>query len=500
MLERLRPASLALSCLSLLALAACDPAVTTPGAGGSSDAPAFAATGTIPAEGTSSTLDFGTWNLEWFGDTGNGPGNEALQLENVRDAIAMTDLDLWGVQEVVSVAAFDNLVGQLTGYDGFLANDPLVTDGAAYYSGFSGNEQKVGFIYKTSVATLQRARIILTAYDYEFAGRPPLEAHFSVTVNGTTESIVVIVLHAKAGTGGTDWDRRLAGSQALKSYLDSTYPTQRVIVIGDFNDDVDSSIVWSKGTSPYANFVNDAADYAFPTKALSDAGISTTVNYSDAVDHHLATNEFMATFVAGSAKRLPVDQYFADYGNTTSDHYPISTRYTLGTSSGGNAAPTASFTYACTGLVCAFTDGSSDSDGSISSRSWSFGDGASSTATNPSHTYAAGGTFTVSLTVTDDGGATGSTSQSVTVSSSTVGSIVLSATGYKVKGSQRADLTWSGATSTSVDVYRDGAVVATTANDGAHTDNINRNGGGSYVYRLCEAGTAVCSNSVTVTF
>lgn len=502
MLKRLRSAPLALCSLSLslLALAACDPALTTPHARGPSDVPVFAATGTIPAEGTSSTLDFGTWNIEWFGDTSNGPSNEALQLENVRDAIAMTDLDLWGLQEVVNDAAFDNLVSQLPGYDGFLANDPLVTDGAAYYSDYNGTEQKVGFIYKTGVATLQSARIILTAYNYEFAGRPPLEANFSVTVNGTTESIVVIVLHAKAGAQAADYDRRLAGSEALKSYLDSTYPTQRVIVIGDFNDDVDASIVRSKGASPYANFVNDSADYTFPTGALSAAGISTTVNYSDAVDHHLATNEFMATYVASSAKVLPVEQYFVDYGFTTSDHYPVSTRYTVGTSSGGNTAPTASFTYTCTELVCAFTDGSSDSDGSISSRSWTFGDGGSSTATNPSHTYAAGGTYSVSLTVTDDGGATSSTSQSVSVSSSPSGSIVLSATGYKVKGSQRADLTWSGATSTSVDVYRDGAVVATTPNDGAHTDNINRNGGGSYVYRLCEAGTTVCSNSVTVTF
>lgn len=192
-----------------------------------------------------------------------------------------------------------------------LANDPLVTDGAAYYSDFSNTEQKVGFIYKAGVATLQSARVTLTAYDYEFAGRPPLEAHFSVKVNGTTEAVVVIVLHAKAGTGESDYDRRLKASQALKSYLDTAYPTQKVIVIGGFNDDVDQSIVRSGGTSPYANFVNDTADDTFPTKALSDAGISTTVNYPDAVDHHLATNEFMTTYVASSARVLRVDQYIA---------------------------------------------------------------------------------------------------------------------------------------------------------------------------------------------
>ncbi|MBI4464308.1 MAG: S8 family serine peptidase [Acidobacteria bacterium] len=76
----------------------------------------------------------------------------------------------------------------------------------------------------------------------------------------------------------------------------------------------------------------------------------------------------------------------------------------------------------------------------------------------------------------------------------------LTANGYKVKGLQKADLAWTGATSATVDVFRNNANITTTVNDGAYTDNINQRGGGSYTYKVCEAGTTTCSNDATVTF
>ncbi|MFE1753434.1 collagenase [Streptomyces anandii] len=82
----------------------------------------------------------------------------------------------------------------------------------------------------------------------------------------------------------------------------------------------------------------------------------------------------------------------------------------------GNQSPTAAFTTAVQGLKVGFTDQSTDSDGTIASRSWNFGDGTTSTATNPTATYKAAGTYTVKLTVTDDKGATATATRTVTVS------------------------------------------------------------------------------------
>jgi PKD repeat protein len=64
--------------------------------------------------------------------------------------------------------------------------------------------------------------------------------------------------------------------------------------------------------------------------------------------------------------------------------------------------------------------GSSDVDGSIVSYAWDFGDGTTGSGVSPTHTYAAAGTFTVSLTVTDDGGATDVATQLVTVAAASL--------------------------------------------------------------------------------
>jgi len=86
------------------------------------------------------------------------------------------------------------------------------------------------------------------------------------------------------------------------------------------------------------------------------------------------------------------------------------------TVSAANQPPVAAFSSSCSALTCAFTSTSSDPDGSIASYRWTFGDGSAAVTTqNASHTYAAGGTYTVTLQVTDNQGATNSTSQSVTV-------------------------------------------------------------------------------------
>jgi PKD repeat protein len=155
-----------------------------------------------------------------------------------------------------------------------------------------------------------------------------------------------------------------------------------------------------------------------------------------------------------------------------------------------NVGPTANFTWVCAQLTCTFTDASTDSDGTVTAWSWSFGDATTSTAQNPVKTYASHATRTVQLTATDDDGAQGSTSQSVTTRN-----IVLTGVAKRSGGTRWVELTWSGATTTNVDIYRNGVLHVTTLNDGFHSDPTSN---ATFTYRVCEQGTGTCSNTITV--
>jgi len=233
------------------------------------------------------------------------------------------------------------------------------------------------------------------------------------------------------------------------------------------------------------------------TTDMSDGGDSGSLVVTD--DN---ANSPVGLLYAGSSTRTlanPIDEVFSRFDVS------IPTDLSTCTNGGGvppsNLQPTAAFTYTMDGLKVDFTDTSSDRDGSIVGWEWDFGDGNTSTSQNPSNTYSSGGTYSVTLQVTDDGGGSGSSSQDVTVSEPTSGGISLSALGYKDRGLQKTDLTWAGANSTNVDVYRDGGLIAAgTPNDGTYTDPINERGSATYTYEVCEAGTSTCSNTVTVIF
>ena len=235
----------------------------------------------------------------------------------------------------------------------------------------------------------------------------------------------------------------------------------------------------------------------------------------------VATNNLQATFTdASSDSDGSVVSWSWDFGDTngSSTQNPVHNYASAGTytatltvtdnegatdtssqsvtvSDNSNVPPTSSFTFSASDLDVNFSDQSSDSDGSVTNWSWDFGDTNGSSSQNPSHTYASAGTYTVTLTVTDNDGATDSTSQQVTVTAPP-SNINLSGSTSSFWIFTQISLNWSGANGSNVDVYENGSLYLTTANDGAWSEW--RVGSINSTFQVCEAGTSNCSNEVTV--
>ncbi|WP_434384208.1 putative Ig domain-containing protein [Melittangium boletus] len=287
-------------------------------------------TGTTPLE-----LKVVNWNIEWFGHPSEGPTNEALQLANVRQVIKTTDADIWGLQEVVDTAHFNSLKQQLPGYDGFLSNDPSVPSGTYYY--YDELAPKLALLFRSDVVRVLERKLILTQRSYDFGSRPPLQVKLRITRDGKATELTVIVLHMKAFADSESYNRRKSAAVALKSHLDALPPTTPVLVLGDWNDDVDVSILRDTSTgsyqpTPYQNFVQDSADYTFLTRPLSLARQTSTVKASNTefIDHQLATRALATSYVNNSAQVLHPEAYIDRYGVTTTDHYPILSRFAFG--------------------------------------------------------------------------------------------------------------------------------------------------------------------------
>ena len=159
-----------------------------------------------------------------------------------------------------------------------------------------------------------------------------------------------------------------------------------------------------------------------------DSGIVAPI--STAVSSSMSFSDVGGMFAVGSTlyyvKRSTGDLYSIGWtGSTTSG----SATLVDGPSNGGrnwngralfigngppNQAPTASFTSYCVGLTCRLdASASADPDGAVTGWSWQLGDGATDSGMTLEHTYATAGPTSVTLTVTDNSGATASITKTV---------------------------------------------------------------------------------------
>ena len=131
----------------------------------------------------------------------------------------------------------------------------------------------------------------------------------------------------------------------------------------------------------------------------------------------IQTTDFVGAYDSATAIALQADGRIVAVGGTwpaASGHWLLA-RYE-GNPQAANTSPTARLAFSCTRTVCYFDGrGSTDADGAIAGYRWDFGDGASASGSYVRKTFARYGTYTVSLTVTDNAGAAATRAASVTL-------------------------------------------------------------------------------------
>jgi Bacterial Ig-like domain/Ig-like domain CHU_C associated len=291
------------------------------------------------------TLEVVNWNIEWFGSTSLGPTNKALQEQNVKTILQNVGADVYALGEVVSETRLANIVSQMPGYSYVISNFGSYSNPSQVGASPLADAQKLAMVYKTALfpggVTTQAllsagvntpADLTNPAYNWYSTGRFPFMVTGTTTLNGITKQLRFIIVHAKANTSPTltSYNRRKAGNDSLRTHLNTFYPNDNIIFLGDFNDDLDSTI--TAGINPkfssYKQFVDDVTNFFPPTLALSLAGKKSTVSFNDVIDHVMISNEMKCSYMPGTAAILTdVASLIPNYGNTTSDHYPVFTRY-----------------------------------------------------------------------------------------------------------------------------------------------------------------------------
>lgn len=265
------------------------------------------------AVGTDTTLEIATWNLENFAK------DDARTIAAVIQAVEAMDIDIIALQEISNAVEFQALVDGLDGWEGTQAN--------------SNRYINLAFLYKTG-GPLQ-----VDSFTEILVGLPrpdPFDRNPYV-LSGSFDGKPFVVINNHywcCGNGTIDEDvpddreyLRLQASQVLDQYIRENFAGQRVVMVGDLNDELTDRA----GDNVFQPFLDAPELYAFADLGIAQGATAgwSYPGYPSHLDHILITAPLFPAFQgkATLVQVVPLHTFLTrglvEYDPLISDHLPV---------------------------------------------------------------------------------------------------------------------------------------------------------------------------------
>ncbi len=263
--------------------------------------------------GTDTTLEIATWNLERFAKA------DDETVEKVIQAVEAMDIDIIALQEISNSLEFKALVDGLDGWDGFQATSHSYINLAFLYK--TGGKLEVDTFYEILAGLpwpdpLNRNPLVLSG---SFDGKSfvVINNHYWCCGNGTIDE-------------GTADDReflRLQASQVLDEYIRDNFAGQRVVMVGDLNDELTDSAA----NNVFQPFLDAPDLYRFVDMEIAQGATSSWSypKWPSHLDHILISAPLFDSFQGKTTlvQVVPLHTFltygFNQYDDLISDHLPV---------------------------------------------------------------------------------------------------------------------------------------------------------------------------------
>ena len=259
--------------------------------------------------GDEHSLDIATWNIEWF------PKNNQITVNYVIEIVNSLEFDILGIQELDDTTMFNEMLDSLPSYSGYYES--------IWFAGLA-------YLYKTELVDINNIFEIYT--DSPFWNAFP-RSPMVIDLNFRGENFIIINNHFKCcGDGILDLNdesdeenRRYTAMNLLKTYIDENLSNEKVIVLGDLNDDISEP----HQNNVFQDVLNDSDNYQFGDLIIARGNSSywSFPNWPSHLDHILITNEIFDELDSIEVKTIKIDDYinggWFEYDQNISDHRPV---------------------------------------------------------------------------------------------------------------------------------------------------------------------------------